>query len=411
MFLLACVSVPALAGAQEPAADAPQTRAEVIADQRAAKVAELWPERQSGMVDKVNALAERGFREGLDSGRGVNGPQLVVGGMRSGQGFSAGLGYRRSELWQERLGYRSTARGTLQGGYMLDFALDFRALRTERASVQLYTKFEHSPDIDYYGFGNQSLKENRTSYRYNDFTTDFSATYRPVRSLRLGVTGGYLYSSTGAGSEDLPPIDEVFPADSLPGFEDATHYTRIGVFAYIDSRDSPTGPRSGTLAGARYREYWDVDERTFAFRQSEFEFQQYWPYFNRGRVIAVRAAAVLSYPKGDNDVPLYLQPTLGGNDDLRGFAGYRFRDVHSFLLSAEHRWHVSSLLDMAAFVDGGKVVPLKRDVNPDSLHYSGGVGFRVRLGAAVVSRIDFAGSTEGFRLVWTFSDIYNPRWW
>ena len=66
---------------------------------------------------------------------------------------------------------------------------------------------------------------------------------------------------------------------------------------------------------------------------------------------------------------------------------------------------------MAAFVDGGKVVPLKRDVHPGSLHYSGGVGFRVRLGAAVVNRIDFAGSPEGFRVAWTFSDIYGPRWW
>jgi len=60
------------------------------------------------MVDRVNSLAERGFREGLDSGHGVNGPQLVLGGMRPGQGFSAGLGYRRSDLWQERLGYRAT---------------------------------------------------------------------------------------------------------------------------------------------------------------------------------------------------------------------------------------------------------------------------------------------------------------
>ena len=71
VFLLACVSVPALAGAQEPAAEAPQTRVEVIADQRAAKVAELWPERQSGMVDKStpwpNAASARGSTRGAAS--------------------------------------------------------------------------------------------------------------------------------------------------------------------------------------------------------------------------------------------------------------------------------------------------------------------------------------------------------
>ena len=85
--------------------------------------------------------------------------------MRPGQGFTAGLGYRRSDLWAERLGYRATARGTLQGAYLFDFNLDFQGLRTERAAFKRYTKYESSPDIDFYGIGNTSPKENRTSFR------------------------------------------------------------------------------------------------------------------------------------------------------------------------------------------------------------------------------------------------------
>ena len=119
---------------------------------------------------------------------------------------------------------------------------------------------------------------------------------------------------------------------------------------------------------------------------------------------------MLSFPKEDNQLPLYLQPVLGGNDDLRGFGGYRFRDNHSLYLGVEHRWHASSNLEMAAFVDAGKVVPLKREVDATRLHYSGGIGFRVRVRSAIVSRIDFAVSGEGFRIVWTFSDIYKSRW-
>ena len=76
-------------------------------------------------------------------------------------------------------------------------------------------------------------------------------------------------------------------------------------------------------------------------------------------------------------MPLYLQPTLGGSDELRGFAPYRFKDYHSVNLTAEHRWHAFSMLDMALFADAGKVVPLKRDVDVSRLHYSGGIGFRV----------------------------------
>jgi Omp85 superfamily domain len=407
---LPCLVLTTPVFAQESASEAPGTRADAIAAARADKVAELWPERQSPMVNIVNGLVERGFDEGLDSGRGVNGPQVVLGGMRPGQGFTAGLGYRRSDLWRERLGFRTTARGTFQGAYLFDADLDFHGLKTERTSLRWRSKYESSPNIDFYGLGNASPKENHTSFAYQDLTSDFDASYQAFRRVRLGFTGGYLDAHTEQGHGDYPPIDTTFPPEALPGFGQDTQFTRVGLFVDYDYRDSKTGPRSGGLYGARYREYWDVDRKAFAFRQTEFEFQQYLPYFNKGRVLAVRSAVVLSFPKEGDQLPIYLQPVLGGNDDLRGFGNYRFRDNHSFYLGLEHRWYASSNLEMAAFVDAGKVVPLKREVDVNRLNYSGGLGFRVRLRSAIVSRIDFAGSREGFRIVWTFSDIYKTRW-
>ena len=412
-LLLLVVAVPVSAQQAVPAAQtttAPATREEVIANERADRVAELWPERQSPMVDTVNRLVERGFSEGLDSGKGSNGPQIVVGGMRPGQGFTAGLGYRRSDLWAERLGYRGTVRGTLQGAYMFDFNLDFQGLKTDRTAVRWYTKYESSPDIDFYGLGNTSPKENHTSFAYDDLTTDVDAAFQALRHLDVGFTTGYLHADTGRGHDDFTPIDELFPPEQLPGFEQDTEFTRIGAFVDFDYRDSKTGPRSGGVLGMRYREYWDIDKKTFAFRQTEYEFQQYLPYYNKGRVIAIRAAVVLTFPKEGNEVPIYLQPVLGGNDDLRGFGGYRFRDNHSVYLGVEHRWHASSNLEMSAFLDAGKVVPLKRDIDVTRMNYSGGIGFRVRMRSAIVSRTDFAVSREGFRIVWTFSDIFKTRW-
>jgi len=116
LFLLLIAGTPAWAqdqAAQAPQtrqpdqpASVPQTREEVIAGERADKVAQLWPERQNAMVDIANGLVERGLGEGLDSGKGANGLQLVLGGMRSGQGMSGGLGYRRSDLFRDQLGIR-----------------------------------------------------------------------------------------------------------------------------------------------------------------------------------------------------------------------------------------------------------------------------------------------------------------
>jgi outer membrane protein assembly factor BamA len=292
---------------------------------------------------------------------------------------------------------------------MFDFELDFQGLHTEHTDVRSYTRFEHSPHIDYFGAGNATSAANRSSFRYDDFSSDFSAGYSPAHDLRFGATGGYFHASSGpSGEAGIPPIDEVFRPIELYGYGQDTSFTRIGLFGYLDWRDSQSGPRSGGLYGARYREYWDVQRQQFAFRQTEFEAQQYFPYFNKGRVLAVRGAVVLSYPTENNLVPFYLQPTLGGNDDLRGFGPYRFRDYHSASLAVEHRWYAFSLLEMALFADAGKVVRLKGDITPTDLHYSGGIGFRFRLRSAIITRIDFAVSNEGPRLVWTFSDVFSP---
>ena len=43
------------------------------------------------------------------------------------------------------------------------------------------------------------------------------------------------------------------------------------------------------------------------------------------------------------------------------------------------------------------------------LEWSAGIGFRFKVMDAVVTRIDFAGSREGFRFMWTFSDIFKAR--
>jgi hypothetical protein len=421
LVLLLAASGPGLALAQDPAsppeepapgaAAGPQTRVEVLEQVRRDKAALLWPERESPMVRQVNGLLERGLKEGLDSGQGASGPQFVLGGMRSGQGFSAGVGYARRDLWRERLGYRATARGTVNLAYMLDADVDFKGVRSDRSFLNWYSKFESSPRMDYYGTGTGSKKESRTSYLYEDFTTDLNLGVEPVGGFRLGLTGGFMTTHTGRGNRGgVPSIEEVFDERTAPGLGADPEFARWGAFLAFDHRDAQSGPRSGGLYGARFRQYSDVDRHAFSFRQSEFEFQQYFPYFNKTRVIAFRASAVLSFRNGTQQVPFYLQPTLGGNDNLRGFARYRFTDDHAVFVSVEHRWHAFTGLDTALFFDAGKVVPEKKRLNFADLKYSGGIGFRIRVFDAVVSRLDFAVSREGFRWMWTFSDINKPRW-
>jgi len=388
-----------------------QSRAQEIQSARADKMAHLWPESESPLVQRVNTLVERGLLEGAQTGMGANGWQVVLGGMRSGQGMTVGVGYRRSDLFKERLGFRTTFRGTIKLASLVDFQLFFPKLQTEQAFLNFSAKYENSPQIDFYGKGPDSSEDRSSSYRLETAAVNFNAGYELFGFLGLGVTGSMINVHTGPGKRGgFPTTEEEFvDQERPPGLGEDTYFGGFGGFMFIDYLDSRAGPRSGGLYGYRARQFTDLDRKQFSFRQVDFELQQYIPYFNKTRVIALRALATLTFENSGNTIPFYAQPKLGGNDSLRGFQRYRFYDKHALVLTAEHRWHAFSGLDMALFVDAGKVASRKADVDFNNLEVSYGFGFRFKLNEAYFMRIDFAGGREGLRFMWTFSDIFKVR--
>jgi outer membrane protein assembly factor BamA len=265
--------------------------------------------------------------------------------------------------------------------------------------------------MDYFGQGNESSADDRSSYLLEDLAVDTNLGLTVFRGLRLGLTAGFVSIHTGPGKRGgVPATQDAFPIETLPGLEADSDFGRWGAFLALDYRDNPYGPRSGGILATRYRQYADVTRHVYSFHQTDLEFQQYIPYFNRSRVIALRVAAVMTFSENDASVPIYFQPTLGGNDDLRGYARYRFRDNHTIFASVEHRWYVFSGLDMAVFADAGKAVPHKSQLNAAELRYSGGIGFRAKFKNATIMRIDFAQGREGFRAMWTFSDIFKVNY-
>ena len=383
----------------------PKTRAEEIDQARREKIARLWPERESPLVDIVNGLVERGLLDD-SQGAGANGFQFVLGGMRSGQGAAFGIGYRRSDIWNDRLAYRFTARGTVQKrAWMIDAELDFPKLRSERGYITLYSKFESSPQMDFYGEGIDSSQDDRTSYSFDTLSFVGNAAYELLNNFRLGITAGFLDVATGTG-RNKPSTEEVF---NPPGLGENTWFMHFGGFVLYDYRDHPGGPRSGGFYAVRFRKYSDRGLDKFSFHQPEFEFQQYIPYFNKTRVVAIRAKVLLSYADEGQLVPFYGQPKLGGNDDLRSFARYRYYDDNYLIVNVEHRWYAFTALDVALFADAGTVAAERADVDFSDMRYSGGIGFRVRMQNTVVMRIDFAYGNEGARFMWTFSDIFKLK--
>ena len=234
------------------------SRTDQVLARRTDKQARLWPERTSGIVKRANGYFERGFLESADMKKGANGLQFVLGGMRSGNGTTFGLGYRRIDLFNERLAFRTTVRGTPQQAYMFDLDLESPRLRYRRGDFRFYIKHENSPKMDYYGAGPNSQKSGRTSYRLEDTGIDGSGRYRLWSHLYLGASGGIYLPNVGRGQRDeVPSTDEAYRPEQVPGLDDQPKFFRAGGMMQYDYRDLATGPRSGGNYYAKHIRYWD----------------------------------------------------------------------------------------------------------------------------------------------------------
>jgi hypothetical protein len=400
---LAVALVMAPLACAQPAA----SRAEQMEQIRTDKEARLWPEHTPGLVTRLNNYAERGLLEGVRSGEGANGLQIVLGGMRSGNGTTFGVGYRRIDLWNERIAFRVTARGTPRLAYMFDLQVEFPRLNSDRVDLKFYTKYENSPRMDYYGPGPDSVKSNRSSFRLEDVGGDLEGRIRVWRKLYVGAAGGLYVANTGKGERDgFPSTEEIFDPAQTPGLSQQSRFLRGGGVLEYDWRDNPRGPRSGGHYYSRHLRYWDQQLGLHSFNRLELGVEHYIPYWNKTRVIALQARAVGAWTAEGQTVPFYLQPTLGGNEFLRGFERYRFYDQSAFHTAVEHRWYVFPNMHAALFFEGGKVAPKVSQLNFHQLEYAGGIGFRFTIQDTVLMRIDNAVSREGYRFMWTFSNMW-----
>jgi outer membrane protein assembly factor BamA len=217
----------------------------------------------------------------------------------------------------------------------------------------------------------------------------------------------YLTPRLGSGTDTrFPSTEEVYDPATLPGLGAQPDFLRTDVSAALDWRDNPLNPHSGGRYGAQLSNYADRDLNGYDFRRIDIELQQYVPLPHRYRVIALRAAAVVTDADAGQQVPFFYQPTLGGSQTLRGFREFRFRDRNSLVLTAEYRWEAWWALDGAFFVDAGKVAANRRDLTLHDMDVSYGVGFRLHSNRAFVSRLDLAFSREGFIPLLRFEHVF-----
>ncbi len=230
----------------------------------------------------------------------------------------------------------------------------------------------------------------------------------PARHLTLGSSAGYLFNNIGAGTDSrYASAESIYSAAQAPGIDVQANYSRVGGFAQYDWRDNPGGPRRG---GNYFAQFSDYRDRTFGlanFRRLDLEAQQFISVLNQRRVFAVRARSTLTYRDGNQPIPFYMQPSLGGSEDLRGYRPFRFRDDNLFVMNAEYRYEIFSGLDMALFGDAGKVFHHKSDFDLANLESDAGFGFRFNVRDQTFLRLDVGFSHEGFQIWVRFNNVFR----
>ena len=226
--------------------------------------------------------------------------------------------------------------------------LTLRNLGGAPVSVAVRGQFFEYPEEDFFGLGLDSQEGNRTSYLLRSVEAGADLIWAPVDRLRLGGGASYLIPTIGSGRDSrFQSSDALFDPAEIPGFQAQPDFLRLDGLVAYESRDNPQYPRAGGYYGVRISDFRDQDSDLFDFRRLEVDLQQYLPWFQRYRVLALRANAVITDADAGQAVPFYYMPTLGGGERLRGFRERRFRDRNSLLLSAEYRWEAWWALDMA----------------------------------------------------------------
>src|SRR5262249_25461567 len=148
-----------------------------------------------------------------------------------------------------------------------------------------------------------------------------------------------LLLNVGPGTEnEIPSTESVFGPAQAPGIDNQSNYLIAGCSAEAAQLDFRNDPHKGWHAAVAFDRYDAEDQSIFSFSRLSAAGEQYVPFLNRKRVIALRESAVLSYHSRQQVVPFYLQPTLGSDTELRGFRRYRFYDENSVAFTVEYRW-------------------------------------------------------------------------
>ncbi|HEU4747318.1 MAG TPA: hypothetical protein VFS56_02370 [Gemmatimonadaceae bacterium] len=342
----------------------------------------------------------------------------VIGTGAPGGGWGAGVGYTAPTHGPWEFDVRGL--WTLKNYQLAEAVLGYHG---RRAEFEGYGRYRDMQRLDYFGPGPASNLFNRTSFSLKDPLAGAHGKFRVAPWLALGVRVEEMWPREAPGKR-LPTIDQRFTPAEAPGLFTSSRFGRYQGSIDIQLPAAPgDGFYQGTKSRLTYAIYDHQDAELYNFRRVDLEAQQTFAGFGAHHRLTLSGWASTSITDAGQQVPFYLQRTLGGKSELRsvhdtrigsdgtqgtlrGYRDLRFRDRNLLLLQAEYRLPVWGPIDATLFADAGKVAPRRSDLDLADLRRDFGFSLSVMKGWATAARVDVGfGSGEGTRVFLSLGDI------
>jgi Omp85 superfamily domain len=287
-----------------------------------------------------------------------------------------------------------------------DFEYQLGRLRESHWSINSSLIFDRSGTPRFYGIGNNTRNSAQTNYTAEHELAQIQVGFNLNRTWQLQYTARFQVIDVLPGSySDVPSIYARFPTvDGLHTNREMLN--RLGVV--YDTRDDITIPSRGMK--------WEIFGGV-AGDNGVFTDSLYTETGIDGRVFCplspdyiIAGHTELHYLLGSRPVPFWELSNLGGGESdiggeqqLRSFGSGRYYDRDVFAASVELRHKVYTInaastsldIEVAPFIDVGRVFNSTSTSPIDHMHQAYGVGFRGIARPSVVGYVDVGVGSDG----------------
>jgi hypothetical protein len=298
----------------------------------------------------------------------------------------------------------------------VDLEYQYGRLREQRWSFNASVIYDRNGTPRFYGIGNDSPAIAETDYTAQQESLQTQIGLNLSRILQLQYSA--LVRSVDVLPGTLASIASIQTRFAHILGEGTTNEVRNRISLIYDTRDSLVVPSRGM----QWVGYGGLASRGGVFNDTLYseagiDGRGFWS-IEPGTILAAHMA--LRYLPNTHRLPFWALSGIGGGDSdiggeqiLRGYGAGRYYDRDSFDTNIELRQKVASFetfsshvdLELAPFVDLGRVFAQASTFPLTQLHPVGGLGFRGIARPSVVGRVDIGYGSSG---VAVFTGINYP---